>query len=148
MDNHTSRQAGGDEASGQPHVADLLREAHGAVRQSTSREPYPALAAAALGFTALWLLWPEHDTFGAVSLKLWTLFVLSSVGLLFAPMWQARLRLEPEKAWRLAAGGAGGLGFAWVAFLLPSIQSNQAFFGTLATAAAALAVWTAPGRPQ
>ena len=74
--------------------------------------------------------------------------MLCSVLLLFVPMWRARLGLDADKAWRLAAGGAGGLGFAWVAFLLPSIQSNQAFFGTLATAAAALAVWTAPGQPQ
>lgn len=130
-----------------PEVGDLFRDARSAVRQSSRREPYPALAAAALALTALWLLWPEGGSIGAVSLKLWTGFVLCSVALLFVPMWRERLRLEPEQAWRLAAGGAGGLGFAWVAFLLPDISSNQAFFGTLATAAAALAAWTAPGRP-
>lgn len=133
---------------GRPEVGDLLRDAHSAVRQSSRREPYPALAATALALTALWLLWPEGGTIGAVSLKLWTTFVLCSVALLFVPMWRERLRLEPGQAWRLAAGGAGGLGFAWVAFLLPEISSNQAFFGTLATAAAALAAWTAPGRPE
>jgi hypothetical protein len=131
-----------------PQVGELLRDVRGAVRQSSRREPYPLLAASAAGLTALWLLWPEGGAIGAAGLKLWTLFVLCSVGLLFVPMCRERLRLEPDQAWRLAAGGAGGLGFAWVAFLLPSISSNQAFFGTLATAAGALAVWTAPGRPQ
>lgn len=148
MDEDTPSARRSDGASHSPRVGDLLRDAQGAVSHATRREPYPALAAAALGLTGVWLLWPEHETLGAVSLKLWTVFVLCSVGLLFVPMWQERLRLGPDKAWRLAAGGACGMGFAWVAFLLPSIQSNQAFFGTLATAAAALAVWTAPGRPR
>ncbi len=124
------------------------RELLRAVGQSSRREPYPLLAAAAAGLTALWLLWPEGGAIGAAGLKLWTLFVPCSVGLLFVPMCRQRLRLEPDQAWRLAAGGAGGLGFAWVAFLLPSISSNQAFFGTLTTASAMLAVWTAPGRPE
>ena len=130
-----------------PQVGDLLQDVQSAVQGSSRRGPYPLLAATSTGLTALWLLWPEAGSIGAVSLKLWTLFVLVSVGLLFVPLWRERLQLDAQQAWRLAAGGAGGMGFAWVAFLLPSISSNQAFFGTLATAAAALAVWTAPGRP-
>lgn len=138
----------GSAAGQRPQVGDLFRDVHGAVRGSSHREPYAALAAAALGLTVLWLLWPEGGSVQAVQLKLWTVFVLCSVALLFVPMWRVRLRLDDTTAWRLAAGGAGGLGFAWVAFLLPSISSNHAFFGTLATGVAALAAWTAPGRPR
>lgn len=130
-----------------PEVGEMWRDVSSAVKQSSRREPYPLLAASAAGFTALWLLWPEGGGIGAVGLKLWTLFVLASVGLLFVPMCRDRFALAPAQAWRLAAGGAGGLGFAWVAFLLPSISTNQAFFGTLAVGCAAMAVWTAPGRP-
>lgn len=130
-----------------PEVGELLRDVRSAVKQSSRREPYPLLAASAAGFTALWLLWPEGGAMGAAGLKLWTLFVLGSVGLLFVPMCRERLSLDPAQAWRLAAGGAGGLGFAWVAFLLPAISTNQAFFGTLAAGCATLAVWMAPGRP-
>lgn len=131
-----------------PEIGGLLRDVEGAVRQSSGRDPYPLLAATALALTLVWLLWPEGGAIGAATLKLWTLFVLACVALLFMPLWAGRLQLAPGQAWRLCAGGAGGLGFAWVAFLLPAIASNQAFFGTLGTAAAALAAWTAPGRPE
>ena len=141
------RPPAGDAPPVRPQVGDLLHDVHSAVHGASRREPYPLLAAASAALTVLWLLWPEEGAIGAAGLKLWTLFVIASVGLLFVPLWRDRLSLDAAQAWRLAAGGAGGLGFVWVAFLLPSISSNQAFFGTLAAAAAALAVWTAPGRP-
>lgn len=142
-----SRPPAGDAPPGRPQVGDLLGDVHSAVQGASRWEPYPLLAAGSAALTALWLLWPEGGAIGAAGLKLWTLFVIASVALLFVPLWRARLQLDAGQAWRLAAGGAGGLGFAWVAFLLPSISSNQAFFGTLAAATAGLAVWTAPGRP-
>lgn len=144
---HEQDPALGSTPPSRPDVSEVLHDVRSAVQRSSRREPYPLLAAGAAGFTVLWLLWPEGGAIGAAGLKLWTLFVLCSVGLLFVPMCRERWGLAAEQAWRLAAGGAGGLGFAWVAFLLPSISSNQAFFGTLAAGCAALAVWMAPGRP-
>jgi peptidoglycan/LPS O-acetylase OafA/YrhL len=118
-----------------------------AVKVASKREPYALLALVAMVGTLIWIVWPEDGKIGAQNLKLWTLFVLGSAMLLFAPITRRVFRLSDERAWQFAVGGASGLGFSWVAFLLPSINSNQAFFGTIATAAAALAAWTAPGRP-
>jgi hypothetical protein len=126
----------------------VFGEVKSAVSIASKREPYALLAVASAGFTLLWLIWRENDTFGAEKLKLWTVFVIASVALVFTPIVRKVFRLDPLRAWQFAVGGASGLGFAWVAFLLPNIDSNQAFFGTLAVAAGGLAAWTAPGRPE
>jgi hypothetical protein len=123
-----------------------LGEMKSALKGASRREPYPWLAIAAAAFTVVWLLYPEDDNIGAENLKLWTVFVLVSAALVFAPMLRGVVKVTVERAWQLCAGGAAGLVFAWVAFLLPAINTNQAFFGTLGVAAAALAAWTAPGR--
>ncbi len=94
----------------------------------------------------MWLIFPEDGNFGAERLKLWTIFVLINVALVFTPMIRKALRLDDHRAWQFCVGGAAGLGFAWVAFLLPQISSNQAFFGTIGVAAGALAAATSPGR--
>lgn len=129
-----------------PSVEQIIGEVKGAVSKASSHEPYPWLAVAALGFTAVWLLWPEGDSIAGLKLKLWSTFVITSVLMVFMPMLRHLLKLDEFRAWQIAVAGASGMGFAWVAFLLPSIASNQAFFGTFATAAAALAAWTAPGK--
>jgi hypothetical protein len=134
-------------SSPRPSVEQVFGDVRGAVSKASKREPYPWLAVASLAFTLIWLMWPEGGSVGAVKLKLWTIFVLTSVLMVFAPMMRHTFKLEDFRAWQIAVAGAGGIGFAWVAFLLPSIGSNQAFFGTFATAAAALAAWTAPGKP-
>ncbi len=126
----------------------MFGEMKAAVGGASKREPYPWLAVAAAIAAVVWLLWPEDDKLGAENLKLWTVFVVASVALVFAPMVRKVLRLPDERAWQFCVAGAAGLGFAWVAFLLPTINSNQAFFGTIGVAAAGLAAWTAPGRPQ
>ncbi len=126
----------------------MFGEVKSAVSVASKREPYALLALAAAAFVGVWLLWPENDKIGAQRLKLWTVFVLASVALLFAPIVKKILRIDAQRAWQFAVAGASGLGFAWVAFLLPDISSNQAFFGTLAVAAGGLAAWTAPGRPE
>lgn len=136
-----------DLTSARPSMEQVFGDVRGAMTSASKREPYPWLAVASLGFTAAWLLWPEAGAMGAVRLKLWTLFVLTSVSMVFMPMIRHTFRLDEFRAWQMAVAGAGGIGFAWVAFLLPSIGSNQAFFGTFAAASAALAAWTAPGRP-
>jgi hypothetical protein len=126
----------------------VFGEMRAAVGGASKREPYPFLVLGALAFTVIWLVWPEDDKIGAQNLKLWTVFVLLSTALLFTPMVRKVVKLDAERAWQFCVGGAAGLGFAWVAFLLPTINSNQAFFGTLGAAAAGLAAWTAPGRPK
>lgn len=131
-----------------PSVEQMFGDVRGAVSSASKREPYPWLAVASLAFTVIWLLWPEGGSVGAVKLKLWALFVIASVALLFVPMLRGAFKLDDFRAWQMAVAGAGCLGFAWVAFLLPSINSNQAFFGTFATVTAALAAWTAPGKPS
>ncbi len=135
-------------SSNRPSVEEVIGEVKGAVYGASHREPYPWLAVASLSFTALWLLWPQAGSIGAISLKLWTVFILTSALMIFVPMLRKPLKLEPLRAWQMAVAGACGVGFAWVAFLLPSINSNQAFFGTFATLAGALAAWTAPGKPS
>jgi hypothetical protein len=129
-------------------AAAMLGEVKSAVSGASKREPYAFLALASAAFAVIWLLYPENGDIGAQNIKLWTVFVLASVALLFTPIVKKVFRLDPLRAWQFAVAGASGLGFAWVAFLLPSIDSNQAFFGTLAAAAGGLAAWTAPGRPE
>ncbi len=126
----------------------VLGEMKAAVSGASKREPYPFLVIAAAAAVILWLVWPENDKIGAQNLKLWTVFVLGCVGLLFVPMVRRVFRLDAQRAWQFCAGGAAGLAFAWVAFLLPSISTNQAFFGTIGAGAAGLAAWTAPGKPE
>jgi hypothetical protein len=128
-------------------VEQVIGELRGAVSGASKREPYPWFAVSSLAFTVIWLLWPEGGSIGAAKLKLWTIFVLTSSLMLFIPMLRNLLKLDGFRAWQIAVVGASGLGFAWVAFLLPSINTNQAFFGTFAIVSAALAAWTAPGKP-
>lgn len=130
-----------------PSMERVLGEVRSQVTGASKREPYPWLAVAALGFTIVWLLWPEGSMIGFVRLKLWTIFVLTCALMLFVPMLKSILNLDDFRGWQISVAGAAGLGFTWVAFLLPSISTNQAFFGTFATVAAGLAAWTAPGKP-
>lgn len=136
-----------EDAPVRPSVEQVIGELRGAVTKASKREPYPWFAVASLAFTVVWLLWPEGGSIGAAKLKLWTVFVLTSSLMVFIPMLRNVLRLDEFRAWQIAVAGAGGLGFAWVAFLLPSISTNQAFFGTFGIVLAALAAWTAPGKP-
>ena len=126
----------------------MFGEVREAVTGASKREPYPWLALVGLLGSVVWLLWPEDGKVGAQNIKLWTIFVVGSALLLFTPIVRRVVKLDEERAWQFCVGGACGLGFCWVAFLLPSISQNQAFFGTIATASAGLAAWTAPGRPK
>ncbi|MGY1839331.1 MULTISPECIES: hypothetical protein [unclassified Modestobacter] len=57
-------------------------------------------------------------------------------------------RLGARTAWRVGAGGAVGLAAFWVLVALPLVASDRGFLLTAALAAAAGAVWLAPGRPR
>jgi hypothetical protein len=113
-----------------------------------TREPYGLFAFASAGATLAWLVWWEDDQTGFWGLGLWTLFILAAVALLFAPMLRGVLKLSEQRAHQLCTAGACGMAFAWIAFLLPDIQSNKSFFGTFAAAFAGVAAWMAPGRPS
>lgn len=131
-----------------PSAADVMGDVRAGVQAASKRNPYGWFAGLSLVFVAVWLLWWNDGRPAFWNLKLWTLFVLASALLVLTPMVRKRFALSEQHAAQLAMGGAGGLAFAWVAFLLPNIASNEAFFGTLATACAGLAAWLAPGRAE
>jgi hypothetical protein len=83
-----------------------------------------------------------------LSMGLWSGFAIACVALLAAPMVRVATRLTLVQSWRIAAVGAGGLCFHWLAFVLPSLSSNPAFFMTVAVAGALWSVWLAPGRSE
>lgn len=131
-----------------PKPSELFDDVQTGVKAASTREPYGWFAGATLVFMAIWLLWIGRGQFAFWRLKLWSIFVVVSGLLVLAPMLRRRFGLSDTHAAQIATGGAGGLVFAWVAFLLPNIASNEAFFGTLCTACAALAAWLAPGRSR
>jgi signal transduction histidine kinase len=133
---------------GRPRAADVVGDVRAGVQAASKRNPYGWFAGGTVLFVAVWLLWWDDGKPALWRLKLWTLFIVASALLVLTPMVRGRFQLSEQHAAQLAAGGAGGLAFAWVAFLLPNIASNEAFFGTLATACAALAAWLAPGRAE
>lgn len=54
--------------------------------------------------------------------------------------------LSRERAWQVAACGAGALVLFWVLFVLPTAGSNTSLLTTIGAAAGVIAVWIAPGR--
>jgi hypothetical protein len=153
--NESPRPTSSEAQPPNPHVdaaketaSAVLGEVRKAVKGASKREPYPFLALAALAGSLAWVLWKENGDWGFQTLKLWTIFVVVSALLVFTPMVRNVFRLDAHRAWQFCVAGAAGLGFGWVAFLLPSISTNHAFFGTIGVAAAGLAAWTAPGRPE
>ena len=63
-----------------------------------------------------------------------------------APAVARTVGLNAERAWRVAACGAGGLVLFWVLFTLPYVGSNTSLVVTVGVGAGALAAWIAPGR--
>ncbi len=130
-------------------AADVLGDVKsGFETAKAKKEPYGLFAFAAAICTLTWLMWIDSGALAFWNLKLWSVFILASVALVFAPMVRGALKISEHRAHQLATAGACGMIFCWVAFLLPDIQSNQAFFGTFATAFAGIAAWMAPGRPS
>jgi hypothetical protein len=130
-------------------AADVLKDVKsGFETAKTKREPYGLFAFASAVAALIWLCWFSDNRPAFWNLGLWTVFVLAAISLLFAPMVRGTLNISEARAHQLATAGAGGMVFAWIAFLLPNIETNRAFFGTLATAFAGLAAWMAPGRPS
>jgi peptidoglycan/LPS O-acetylase OafA/YrhL len=112
------------------------------------KEPYGLFAFASAVATLIWLCWFDGNRPAFWNLGLWSLFILASAALVFTPMVRGTFNLSETRAHQFATAGALGMAFSWIAFLLPDIQSNTSFFGTLATAFAGIAAWMAPGRPH
>ncbi len=113
-----------------------------------TREPYGLFAFLCAGATLIALCWWNGTKFVFWDLGLWTTFILAAAALVFTPMVRGVFKLTEQRAHQFASAGAFGMAFIWIAFWLPDISSNQAFFGTFATAFAGLAAWMAPGRPS
>lgn len=113
-----------------------------------TREPYGLFAFLAAGATLVALLWWNGSKFVFWDLGLWTTFILAALALVFTPMVRGVFKLSEQRAHQFASAGAFGMAFIWIAFWLPDISSNQAFFGTFATAFSGIAAWMAPGRPS
>lgn len=91
---------------------------------------------------------PEDGSNEWKSIGVWAGFAIAAALATLVPAARDSLKLAPERAWQVAAGGFVGLAFFWILFVLPSISQNISFVATMAVAAAGLAVWSAPGRPS
>jgi hypothetical protein len=106
------------------------------------------LAIGALVLLVLGLSIPEDDVYGW-EVGAWAVFAVAcALAVFLVPLSGAALNLTPDRAWRVAAAAAGGLFVFWLLIVVPQITDNTSFLVTAATAAAAGAVWLAPGRPQ
>lgn len=76
----------------------------------------------------------------------WSVFAVACSIAVLAPLLRTTLRWTDERAWTLAAIGAGGLVLYWLLLVLPAISRNTSFAVTVGVAAAVGAVWLAPGR--
>jgi hypothetical protein len=89
------------------------------------------------------------------SASLWELVptwsALATVGalvVLVAPIGALTGRLPARTAWRTGAAGAAALAAFWVLVALPIAPTDRGFWLTAALAAAAAALWSAPGRTE
>jgi len=104
------------------------------------------LAIAALLLLLLGLSIPEDDFVGW-EVGAWAAFAVACCVAVFVPLFGTAFNLSAERAWKVAAVGAGGLFVFWLLLIVPRISQNTSFLVTAATAAAVGAVWLAPGRP-
>lgn len=76
----------------------------------------------------------------------WSVFAIVCAVVQLAPVARSSLSWTAERAWLVAAVGAGGLALYWLLLVLPAIARNTSFAITVATAAAIGGVLLAPGR--
>ena len=76
----------------------------------------------------------------------WSIFAIVCGVAQLAPLARSSFHWTAERAWLIAAVGAGGLALYWLLLELPAIARNTAFAVTVAPAAAIGGVWLAPGR--
>ena len=76
----------------------------------------------------------------------WSIFAIACSVAVLAPLLRHTLKWSDERAWTVAAIGAGGLVLHWLLLVLPAISRNTSFAVTVGVAAAVGSVWLAPGR--
>ena len=111
-----------------------------------SIEPWGWLALLAVVGVLLGLLVDEDGANLWDASEAWSIFAIASSVAVLAPLLRKTLKWTDERAWTVAAMGAGGLVLYWLLLVLPSIARNTSFAITVGVAAAVGAVWLAPGR--
>ena len=94
------------------------------------------------------LLVPERGVKFWDGTEAWSVLALLCALIQLAPLLASTFSWSPPQAWRIAAVGVGGLALFWVLLVLPGVGRNTSFALTVGTAAAAAALWLAPGRPR
>jgi hypothetical protein len=104
------------------------------------------LGAVALLGVVLGLSVTENDRNAWDSVNAWGALAIAGALAVLAPAVGRSFGLGPQRAWQVAAGGAGALLLFWVLFTLPSVGSNTSLLTTIGVAAGVAAVCIAPGR--
>lgn len=76
----------------------------------------------------------------------WGGLAIAGALLTLAPAMAGSMNVTPQRAWQVAACGAGALLLFWVLFVLPAVGSNTSLVVTIGAAAGVIAAWIAPGR--
>jgi hypothetical protein len=111
-----------------------------------SIEPWGWLALLAVVAVLLGLLVDEDGANLWDASEAWSIFAIACSIAVLAPLLRKTLKWTDERAWIVAALGAGGLVLYWLLLVLPAIARNTSFAITAGVAAAVGAVWLAPGR--
>ncbi|WP_138759884.1 hypothetical protein [Modestobacter altitudinis] len=90
------------------------------------------------GSPSLWDVVPTWSAFATVA----------ALVVLVAPLGALTGRVPARTAWRTGAVGTAALAAFWVLVALPLAASDRGFWLTAAVAAAAAALWSAPGRTE
>jgi hypothetical protein len=102
-----------------------------------------SIAAIALGLS---LKEDGHNAWHSV--HAWGAVAVVGAVLTLTPALGHSMNLTRQRAWQVAACGAGALVLFWVLFVLPNVGSNTSLLTTVGVAAGIIAVWIAPGREQ
>ena len=88
----------------------------------------------------------EDDRTAWDSVNAWGGLAIAGSVLTMVPAFGHAIGLGAQRAWQVAACGAGALVLFWVLFTLPEVGSNTSLLTTVGVAAGVVAVWIAPGR--
>ncbi|GAB4081237.1 hypothetical protein GCU67_06620 [Modestobacter muralis] len=152
--NPVTAPAGNEPAAG-PGAAHRAGERLAGVRRAAGGRGRRVLVALGLGALALALLQAglvlEDGTRSLwAAVPTWSTFATLAVLVTLVPLVVGLLGrgLPARTAWQVGAGGVAALGAFWVLVGLPLVVSDRGFWLTAALAAAACAVWLAPGRTE
>ena len=117
-----------------------------AERAGKATQAVGVLAFISLAATVVGLSVDENDRNAWDSVHAWGAVAILGAVLTFAPLLRSSLNLTAQRAWQVAACGAGALALFWVLFVLPAAGSNTSLVTTVGAAAGIIAAWIAPGR--